>query len=111
MKRNQPLLHAQIRALPWRQVPGGALARDRGHGRAETRTLKAAHVSRLKFPRARQAIKITRWRQDTATGKASRQTVYAVTSLTSAHAAARDLARLVREHWSVENCSADCTYE
>ena len=111
VKRNQPLLHAQIRALPWRQVPAGVPARERGHGRAETRTLKAAHVSRLKFPRARQAIKITRWRQDTATGKASRQTVYAVTSLTSADAAARDLARLVREHWSVENCSADCTYE
>jgi len=102
VKRNQPLLHAQIRALPWRQVPAGVPARERGHGRAETRTLKAAHVSRLEFPRARQAIKITRWRQDTAAGKASRQTVYAVTSLTSAHATAADLARLVREHWSIE---------
>ena len=102
VKRNQPLLHAQIRALPWRQVPGGGCTRERGHGRAETRTLKAAHVSRLEFPRARQAIKITRWRQDTATGKTSRQTVYAVTSLTSADATAQDLARLVREHWSIE---------
>jgi len=35
-------------------------------------------------------------------GKTSRQTAYAVTSLTSAHATARDLARLVREHWSIE---------
>jgi predicted transposase YbfD/YdcC len=102
VKRNQPLLHAQIRALPWRQVPGGGCTRERGHGRAETRTLKAAHVSRLEFPRARQAIKITRWRQDTATGETSRQTVYAVTSLTSADATAQDLARLVREHWSIE---------
>ena len=111
MKRNQPLLHAQLRALPWRQVPGGASAREKGHGRAETRTLKAAHVSHLDFPGACQALKITRWRQDTSAGKTSRQTVYAVTSLTSARATARDLARLVREHWSVENCSADCTYE
>ena len=102
VKRNQPLLHAQVKALPWRQVPAGSFTRETGHGRAETRTLKAAHVSRLDFPRARQAIKITRWRQDTATGKASRQTVYAVTSLTSAHATAQDLARLVREHWSIE---------
>jgi predicted transposase YbfD/YdcC len=102
VKRNQPLLHAQVRALPWRQVPGGGCARDRGHGRAETRTVKAAHVSRLEFPWARQAIKITRWRQDTATGKTSRQTVYAVTSLASADATAQDLARLVREHWSIE---------
>jgi predicted transposase YbfD/YdcC len=102
VKRNQPLLHAQVRALPWRQVPAGSITRDTGHGRTGTRTLKTAHVSRLDFPGARQAIKITRWRQDTATGKTSRQTVYAVTSLTSADATARDLARLVREHWSIE---------
>ncbi len=102
VKKNQPLLHARIKALPWRQVPGGSTAREAGHGRTETRTLKAAHVSRLDFPHARQAIKITRWRKDTATGKTSRETVYAVTSLTSAHATAQDLTRLVREHWSIE---------
>ena len=102
MKRNQPLLHAQITALPWRQVPAGGCTRERGHGRTETRTLKAARVSHLDFPGARQAIKITRWRQDTATGKTSRETVYAITSLTSADATAQDLARLVREHWSIE---------
>src|SRR5579864_2539278 len=102
VKQNQPLLHAQVRALPWRQVPAGSTTREKGHGRSETRTLKAAHVADLDFPHARQAIKITRWRQDTATGRASRQTVYAVTSLTSAHATARDLARLAREQWSIE---------
>jgi predicted transposase YbfD/YdcC len=102
VKRNQPLLHAQITALPWRHVPVGNLTRDRGHGRAETRTLKAAHVSHLDFPHACQAIKITRWRQDIATGKTTRQAVYAITSLASADATACDLARLVREHWSIE---------
>jgi predicted transposase YbfD/YdcC len=102
VKRNQPLLHAQVRALPWRQVPAGASSRETGHGRAETRTLKAAHVSGLDFPHACQAIKITRWRQEIATGKISRETVYAITSLASAHATTRDLARLTREHWSVE---------
>jgi predicted transposase YbfD/YdcC len=102
VKQNQPLLYAQVMALPWRQVPAGSITRERGHGRAETRTLKAAHVSGLDFPHARQAIKITRWRQDTATGRASRQTVYAVTSLTSADATAGDLARLAREQWSIE---------
>jgi predicted transposase YbfD/YdcC len=102
VKRNQPLLHAQIRALPWRRVPAGISARETGPGRAETRTLKAAHVSHLDFPGSRQAIKITRWRQDAATSKTTRQTVYAITSLTSAHATAQDLARLVREHWSIE---------
>ena len=102
VKQNQPLLHAQVRALPWAQVPAGSVTRDRGHGRAETRTLKAAHVSGLDFPHARQAIKITRWRKDIATGRASRQAVYAVTSLTSADATTADLARLVREQWSIE---------
>ena len=101
VKQNQPL-HARVRALPWRQVPAGSVTRETGHGRTETRTLKAAHVSHLDFPHARQAIKITRRRQDTATGKTTRQTVYAITSLTSTHATAADLARLVREHWSIE---------
>src|SRR5215472_2292623 len=41
VKGNQPLLYAQVRALPWRQVPAGGPVRDRGHGRAETRTVKA----------------------------------------------------------------------
>jgi predicted transposase YbfD/YdcC len=102
IKRNQPLLYDRLRALPWRQVPAGNLTRDAGHGRTETRTLKTAHVSGLDLPGARQAIKITRWRQDTTTGRISRETVYAITSLASAQATAADLARLVREHWTIE---------
>ncbi len=102
VKQNQPLLHARVKALPWRQVPAGSVTRETGHGRTETRTVKAAHVSGLDFPWARQAIKVTRWRKDTATGKVSRETAYAVTSLTSAESTAPDLGRLVREHWSIE---------
>jgi hypothetical protein len=102
VKRNQPLLYARVKALPWRQVPAGSLTRGTGHGRIETRTLKSAHVSRMDFPWARQAIKITRRREVLPVVASSRETVYAVTSLTSAHATAQDLARLVREHWSVE---------
>ena len=33
--------------------------------------MKAAHVSRLDFPHASQAIKITRWRQDTGCPRCS----------------------------------------
>ena len=102
VKQNQPLLHARVKALPWRQVPAGSVTRETGHGRTETRTVKAAHVSGLDFPHACQAIKITRWRKDTAAGKVSRETAYAVTSLTSADASSQDLNRLVREHWSIE---------
>jgi len=69
VKQNQPLLYARVTALPWRQVPAGSVTRETGHGRLETRTVKAAHVSGLDFPWACQAIKITRWRKDTATGE------------------------------------------
>ena len=34
VKNNQPSLHAQLKNLPWRQIPAGFDARDRGHGRA-----------------------------------------------------------------------------
>ena len=47
---------------------------------------KTAHDSGLGFPGARQAIKISRWRQDAATGEISRETICAITSLTSAQA-------------------------
>ena len=109
VKANQPLLHARLKALPWQQVPAGSTTRETGHGRAETRTLKTAHVRGLDFPFARQAIKITRWRHDIATGKISRETVYAITSLTSALATARDLARLAREHWTIEAHHHGCS--
>jgi predicted transposase YbfD/YdcC len=102
VKHNQPLLHARIKALPWPQIPAGSTSRGKGHGRLETRTPKATHTSHLDFPHARQAIKITRRRENVSTGKTTRQTVYAITSLTSAEATTLDLARLIREHWSIE---------
>lgn len=40
VKGNQPHLHAQLAALPWRAVPNATRDTDRGHGRREIRTLK-----------------------------------------------------------------------
>jgi len=37
VKKNQPLLHARVKALPWRQVPAGSFTRDTGHGRSPRR--------------------------------------------------------------------------
>ena len=63
VKRNQPGLHAQLAALPWRQVPVAKANRERGHGRAERRTLKVTAVAAgLAFPHAAQAIQIVRRR-------------------------------------------------
>lgn len=41
VKGNRPTLHAQLKTLPWAQIPIGHQTRDRGHGRSETRTVKA----------------------------------------------------------------------
>jgi predicted transposase YbfD/YdcC len=102
VKKNQPLLLQRLKALPWKQIPTANRTRETGHGRIDTRTVKAAHVEGLDLPHARQAVKLTRWRQNTKTGKISHESIYIVTSLTSAEATPADLARLIREHWSVE---------
>ena len=57
VKRNQHSLHAQLAALPWRDVPVAYDERERRHGRTERRTLKITSVARgLAFPHASQAI-------------------------------------------------------
>jgi predicted transposase YbfD/YdcC len=102
VKRNQPSLHAQLAALPWRDVPVAYDKRERGHGRTERRTLKATAVARgLAFPHAAQAIQITRRRK--VKGKWSRETCYAVTSLGAAQASPRQLAAITRGHWAIED--------
>ena len=41
VKGNRPNLHTQLKTLPWTQIPIGNQTRDHGHGRSETRTVKA----------------------------------------------------------------------
>lgn len=36
VKANRPTLHAQLKAMPWAEVPVGDRRRDHGHGRRET---------------------------------------------------------------------------
>ena len=107
VKRNQPTLHAQLTALPWRQVPVADDARERGHGRAGRRTVKVTAVAAgLAFPHAAQAIQIVRRRRPLSgknTRKWSTETVYAITSLTAAQASPAELAAIVRGHWLIED--------
>jgi len=89
-------------ACPGADIPTGATTRDQGHGRDETRSIKAATVAHVDFPRATQAIRIHRWRR--VKGKpATRETVYGITSLTFEQAPAALLARFARQHWHIEN--------
>jgi predicted transposase YbfD/YdcC len=104
IKRNQPGLHAQLAALPWRHVPVAWRTREKGHGRAERRTLKVTAVAAgLAFPHAAQAIQIVRRRRPLTGTKWSTETVYAITSLTVIQARPADLARFLRGHWGIED--------
>ncbi len=107
MKGNQPTLHAQLKALPWGEVPVGDHTRDRGHGRVEHRTLKVTAVAAgLGFPHAAQAVQIIRRRRPLNATKGNRwstETVYAVTSLDATEASPADLADIIRGHWSIED--------
>lgn len=63
VKANQPTLHAHLKGLPRAEVPVGHRHRDTGHGRRETRTVKALTVltpGGLGFPHAEQAVRISR---------------------------------------------------
>ena len=103
VKGNQPGLHAQLTALPWRQVPVACQARDKGHGRAGRRTLKVTAVAAgLAFPHAAQAIQIIRRRRPLNGNKWSTETVYAITSLTATQARP-ELADIARGHWFIED--------
>jgi predicted transposase YbfD/YdcC len=107
VKGNQPGLHAQLKALPWREVPVTSDTRDRSHGRREHRTLKVTAVARgLAFPHAAQAIQIIRRRAKARKGKKRKwhaETVYAITSLAAAQASPSKLASMLRGHWAIED--------
>lgn len=105
VKGNQPTLLATLRALPWRDVPVGHTASGRGHGRAETRTVKAVTVpAGLGFPHAAQALQVTRrTRPLRRKGTWRTETVYAITTLRAEDATTADLAAWIRGHWTIEN--------
>jgi predicted transposase YbfD/YdcC len=103
VKKNQPGLHAQVKNLPWRTIPAGHRQHDRGHGREEHRTLQAATVAAgLAFPRAAQALRVTRRIRPLGGGKWRIVTLYAITSLTVTQATPAQLAGWIRGHWHIE---------
>src|SRR3954447_3442936 len=108
VKDNQPTLRRALAALRWRAAPRDTEpGSQRGRGRIESRTatvidLAGTGVEEL-FPGAARAMKIVRRRTDTATGVASTETVYAITSLGHRYADAVLLAIWLRGHWQIEN--------
>lgn len=104
VKANQPTVFAQLKSLPWAQVPVGDRRTDTGHGRRETRTVKAVTVATpggLGFPHAEQAVRITRTR--TVKGKTTREMAYLTVSLPAEDAQPVDLGAWARSEWHIEN--------
>jgi predicted transposase YbfD/YdcC len=104
VKANRPKLLAQLRGLPWAQVPVGATTTIKAHGRITTRTIKVVSTSRpIRFPHARLAARIERRVTRVTTGTTSTEVAYVVTSLTDHDVTPARLADLVQQHWSIEN--------
>src|SRR3954468_9587024 len=104
VKGNQPTLFAQLKALPWAQAPVGDRRRNTGHGRKETRTVKALTVTApggLAFPHAQQAVRITSTR--TIASRTSRETAYLTVSLPAGQAQPADIGDWARREWHIEN--------
>ncbi|MGW2206972.1 ISAs1 family transposase [Streptomyces sp. NPDC001774] len=104
VKGNQPILHAAMKALPWKEVTARRYDRERGHGRRETRSIRTLTVTGLglDFPHVVQAVKILRHRTGLKTGKVTRQTVYTITNMTSSEASPQVIGRIARAQWGIE---------
>ncbi|KPI21055.1 transposase IS4 family protein [Actinobacteria bacterium OV450] len=104
VKSNQPNLHAAIKALPWKEVTARRYDRERAHGRGETRSIRTLTVTGLglDFPHVVQAVKILRHRTDLKTGRVTRQTVHAITAMTSLEASPQVIGRIARAQWGIE---------
>jgi predicted transposase YbfD/YdcC len=57
----------------------------------------------IAFPHAQQAVRVTRTRTVTTSGKTSRETAYLTVSLPATHAQPTDLQDWIRRHWHIEN--------
>jgi len=104
VKGNQPTLLAQLRALPWTDVPVADSTSDKGHGRMETRTLKLTAIATgIGFPGAQLALRVQRRSRKTSSRRWRCETVYAITDLTLEQTTAAGLADALRAHWAIEN--------
>ncbi len=104
VKANQPTLLAQLRALPWNDVPVAEATTDKAHGRHERRTLKLTAVTAgIGFPHAALALQITRRSRPLRGGRWHTETIYAITDLTADQTNPAEVADAARGHWGIEN--------
>ena len=107
VKENQPTLRADLATLfadpPPGERFGQAVAAGRHGDRHEQRTLytSTALNAYVRWPQVGQVCAVER--VITRKGRTTRETAYAVTSLTPAEASPQRLLALWRGHWGIEN--------
>lgn len=101
VKGNQARLLADLKALPWKDVPA-TINSERHRGGRTTRTIKVVQVPLwINFAGAKQVAQVRRTR--TVKGHKTVEVVYLITSADHRTAPPEVLAGWVRCHWSIEN--------
>ena len=104
VKENRRALFDALDALPWRDVPVAHTATDKGHGRITTRTIQVLPApENLPFPHVSQVFLIERYVTGLRGQPISAVAALGVASPEPEQAGPGDLARYVRQQWSIES--------
>jgi predicted transposase YbfD/YdcC len=104
VKENRRALFDALDALPWGQVPVAHTATDKGHGRITTRTIQVLPApADLPFPHVSQVFLIERYVTGLHGEPISAVAALGVASPEAGQASPADLARYVRQQWSIES--------
>ena len=109
VKGNQPTLFAacqQVLSGPVSDFAPEHVGFDRGHGRTEQRTTRAAPVSPesgISFPYAAQVFRVRRDVGGLDGQRTRKEIAYCITSLDAEQASPEQLAGYIRNHWQIEN--------
>ncbi len=115
VKDNQPTLRALLENALWAHA-ACHVTRDKGHGRAETRShlvMDAPEEVKALFPPAEQVARVVRtrtvtsWLSDghtrTRATRTCTETVYLIITMPAREAPPEHIAVYIRRHWSIEN--------
>lgn len=105
LKKNQKNLHLFAGALLDARPLDFAGQLECGHGRIEQRNLRIAPLDSdiSPFPHARQVLSCTRIYTSKNGGEDKTETRYFITSIEPGKRTHKQLAAIIRQHWSVEN--------
>ena len=107
LKGNQPLALQAAQALlsgtDTEFADSTSVTDDRGHGRTERRTLRAAACDDTLFPGARQVFRLRRDTGGLDGVRTNKEIIHGIVSLDATQAGPAHLNHYARGHWTVEN--------